>query len=88
LALAAIESFDGGTDEFAELLPTRRRNSAFSASNVSTRAANPTTSAASSSYDGDGCSDADTTQMIDDQAHTIEPDTPTPITNSPTRSTL
>jgi hypothetical protein len=61
LAFASIESFDGGTEEFVEFIPSRRRSSAFSASNVSTRAANPTTSAASSSYEGLGGSGADTT---------------------------
>jgi hypothetical protein len=77
--LASIESFDDGLEEFAEFTPNRRRNSAFSASNASTRVANPTTSAASSSYDGSGGSGADTTQMIDDQRPTNEPDTPSPI---------
>ncbi len=55
MALSAIESFDGGVEEFLEFIPNRRRNSAFSASNaafsasnVPTRAANPATSAASS----------------------------------------
>ena len=81
LALASIESFDGGVEEFVEFIPSRRRNSAFSASNVSTRAANPTISAASSSYDGSGGSGADTTQIIDDQGPKIEPDTPSPITD-------
>jgi hypothetical protein len=54
-ALASIESFDGGIEEFLELIPSRRRNSAFSAlrllfsdSRLSTRATNPTSSAASS----------------------------------------
>jgi len=61
LAFASIESFDGGTEEFVESIPSRRRSSAFSASKVSTRAANPTTSAASSSYEGLGGSGADTT---------------------------
>ena len=61
LALAPIESFDGGVEEFVESIPTRRRNSAFSASSASTRAINPTTSAASSSYEGSGSSGADTT---------------------------
>ena len=36
-ALAAIESFDDGVDEFPEFIPRRRRNSAFSASSPSTR---------------------------------------------------
>jgi hypothetical protein len=48
LAFASIESFDGGVEEFVEFIPSRRLNSAFSASNVPTRAANPATSAASS----------------------------------------
>ncbi len=55
LAFVSIESFDGGIEEFAESIPSRRLNSAFSASNaafrassVSTRAANAATSAASS----------------------------------------
>lgn len=48
LALASIESFDGGLEEFVEFIPNRRRNSAFSASSASTRAANLATSAASS----------------------------------------
>ncbi len=58
---------------------------AFSASNASTRATNPTTSAASSSYEGSGGSGADTTPMIGDQGSKIEPDTPSPTTNSPPR---
>ncbi|PZS28396.1 MAG: hypothetical protein DLM61_14935 [Pseudonocardiales bacterium] len=48
LAFAPIESFDGGVEEFVEFIPSRRLNSAFSLSNVSTRAANLATSAASS----------------------------------------
>jgi hypothetical protein len=48
LALTSIESFDGGLEEFVEFIPNRRRNSAFSASSTSTRAANLATSAASS----------------------------------------
>jgi hypothetical protein len=86
-AFAPIESFEGGVEEFLEFIPSRRRNSAFSASNVSTRAANPTTSAASSSYEDSGSSGADTTQMIDDHRPHNEPDTPSPITNTPSRST-
>jgi len=84
LAFASIESFDGGVEEFVEFIPNRRRNSAFSVSNLSTRTANPTTSAASSSYEGSGGSGADTTQMIDDQRPCNEPDTPTPPTEHPT----
>ncbi len=61
LAFAPIESFDDGVEEFVEFIPTRRLNSAFSISSASTRATNPTTSAASSSYDGSGSSGADTT---------------------------
>jgi hypothetical protein len=67
-AFTPIESSEGGIEEFVEFIPNRRRNSAFSASKVSTRATNPTISAASSSYDGLGGSGADTTQMIDDQS--------------------
>ena len=55
MALAAIESFDGGVEEFVEFIPNRRVNSAFSAanlafsdSNVPTQATNPATSTASS----------------------------------------
>ncbi|MBV9143864.1 MAG: hypothetical protein JO115_23590 [Pseudonocardiales bacterium] len=77
-AFAPIESFDGGVEEFVEFIPSRRRSSAFSASNVSTRVANPTTSAASSSYEGWGGSGADTTQMIGGQRPNREPDTPSP----------
>ncbi|HWR47470.1 MAG TPA: hypothetical protein VN327_07660 [Pseudonocardiaceae bacterium] len=73
LAFAPIESFDGGIEEFLESIPSRRLNSAFSASNVPTRATNPATSAASSSYEGEGCSGADTTQMIDGQPPETEP---------------
>jgi hypothetical protein len=47
----------------------------------------PPISAASSSYEGDGCSGADTTQMIDDQTPENEPDTPSPITERLPRST-
>jgi hypothetical protein len=86
-AFAPIESFEGGVEEFVEFSPSRRRNSAFSASKVSTRATNPTTSTASSSYEGSGGSGADTTQMIDDQRPHNEPDTPSPITNTPPSST-
>jgi hypothetical protein len=82
-AFAPIESFDGGVEEVVEFIPNRRRNSAFSASKVSTRATNPTTSAASSSYDGWGGLGADTTQMIDDHRPHNKPDTPPPITNEP-----
>jgi hypothetical protein len=83
LALTAIESFEGGVEEFDEFIPNRRRNSAFSASKPSTRATNPTTSAANSSYDGSGGSGADTTQMIDDHSPTTEPDTPSPTIDVP-----
>jgi hypothetical protein len=86
-AFAPIESFEGGVEEFPEFIPNRRRNSAFSASRLSTRATNPTTSAASSSYEGSDGSGADTTQMIDDHRPNNEPDTPSPITNTPLRST-
>ncbi|WP_240662476.1 hypothetical protein [Streptomyces sp. WAC 06738] len=48
----ASPSNDGGLEEFEESLPTRARNSAFSARNAATSARNSTTSAASSSYDG------------------------------------
>jgi hypothetical protein len=72
--LASIESFDGGLEEFVEFIPSRRLNSAFSASNVPTRATNPATSAASSSYEGSGGSGADTTQMIDGQRPNNAPD--------------
>ena len=75
-AFAPIESFDGGVEEFLESIPSRRRSSAFFASNTSTRVANPTTSAASSSYEGWDGSGADTTQMIDDLRPNNEPDTP------------
>lgn len=47
-------------------------NSAFSTSSVSTRATNPTTSAASSSYKGSDTPDADTSQMINDHRPEIE----------------
>jgi hypothetical protein len=47
-AFAPIESFEGGVEEFREFIPSRRRNSAFSASKLSTRATNLTISAASS----------------------------------------
>jgi hypothetical protein len=77
-AFASIESFDGGVEEFVEFIPSRRRSSAFSASNTSTRVTNPTTSAASSSYEGWDDSGADTTQMIGDQRPNHEPDTPPP----------
>jgi hypothetical protein len=80
-AFVSIESFEGGIEEFLELIPSRRRNSAFSASRLSTRATSPTISAASSSYDGCGGSGADTTQMIDDQRPHSEPDTPSPLTD-------
>ncbi len=70
LALAAIESSDGGAEEFVEFIPSRRRNSAFSVSNPATRATNPATRAASSPYDGSG---TDTTQMIDDHRPTMSP---------------
>lgn len=43
----------------------------------------PTTNAASSSYEGDSGSDADTTQMIDDQRPENEPDTPSPDHQQP-----
>jgi hypothetical protein len=75
-AFAPIESFDGGVEEFVESIPSRRRSSAFSASNTSTRVTNPTTSAASSSYEGWDDSGADTTQMIDNLRPNNEPDTP------------
>jgi hypothetical protein len=47
-AFASIESFEGGTEEFREVIPSRRRNSAFSASRLFTRAINSTSSVASS----------------------------------------
>jgi hypothetical protein len=81
LAFVPIESFEGGVEEFPEFIPSRRRNSAFSVSRLSTRAASPTTSAANSSYDGWGDSGADTTPMIDDQPLHSDPDTPSPITH-------
>lgn len=82
-AFAPIESFNGGVKEFVEFIPNRRRNSAFSASKVSTRATNPTISAANSSYNGCGGLAADTTQTIDDQNPTTDPDTPSQITDAP-----
>jgi hypothetical protein len=88
LALAAIESADGGIEELVESRPSRASSSEIRVWARSNSEAKPTTSADSSSYEGDGGSDADTTQMIDDQAPKIEPDTPTPITNSTPRSTL
>jgi hypothetical protein len=60
-AFAAIGSFDGGTEEFPEFIPRRRRNSAFSArspafsaSSASTRPARTASSPAISSYEGEG----------------------------------
>jgi hypothetical protein len=67
LALAAIESADGGIEELVESRPSRASNSAIREWARSSSEANPTTSPASSSYEGDGGSGVDTTQMIDDQ---------------------
>jgi hypothetical protein len=82
-AFTPIESFEDGVEESVEFILNRRRNSAFPTSKVSTRATNPTISAASSSYEGSVGSGADTTQKIDDQRPNNEPDIPSPITNTP-----
>jgi hypothetical protein len=49
-AFAAIESFDGGVDEFRLSRPSRRFNSAFSASSASSRAVSRATSERSSPF--------------------------------------
>jgi hypothetical protein len=87
LALAAIESRDGGIEEFVESRSSRASSSAIRAWARSSCEAKPTTNPANSSYEGNGGSGVDTTQMIDDQTPEIEPDTPSPITDSPPRST-
>ena len=83
LAFASIESAEGGIEEFLESRPNRASNSAIRACARSNCALKPATSATSSSYEGDDCSDADTTQMIDDQRPEIEPDTPSPDHQQP-----
>lgn len=67
LALAAIESAEGGLEELVESRPSRASSCAIRAWVRSSSEAKPTTSADSSSYEGDGGSGVDTTQMIDDQ---------------------
>jgi hypothetical protein len=86
LVLAAIESADGGIEELVESRPSRASSSAIRPWARSSSEAKPTTSADSSSYDGDGGSGADTTQMIDDHRPNNEPDTPTQIINNTPRS--
>jgi hypothetical protein len=70
-AFAAIGSFDGGVEEFAEFIPRRRRSSAFSARNPAfsassapTRSARTATSPASSSGEGEGGVSAGTTSGL------------------------
>lgn len=83
LALAAIESCEGGMEELVESRPQPGPPALRSTPEPrSSCEAKPTTSAASSSYEGDRCSGPDTTQMIDDQRPEIETDTPSPTTNS------
>ena len=72
-ALAAIESADGGCDELVESRPSRASSSAIRPWAHSSCEVNSTTSPASSSQEGCGCSGADTTQMIDDQGPEIKP---------------
>ena len=74
-------------EDLVESRPSRASSSAIRAWARSSSETKPATSADSSSYEGDGCSGADTTQMIDDQQPEIEPDTPTRITDNPPRST-
>jgi len=73
LALAAIESCDGGCEELVESRPSRASSSAIRAWAHSNCEVNSTTSPASSSQEGEGCSGGDTTQMIDDQSPKIKP---------------
>jgi transposase InsO family protein len=72
---AANQSCDGGVEEFVESTPNRASSSAIRAFARSSSADKPTTSAASSSYEGAGCSGTDTTLMIYVQEPEIKSDT-------------
>jgi hypothetical protein len=71
--LAAGESCDGGLDEFVESFPDWASSSAIRACAAANCAVNPTTNAASSSYEGLPASASDTPRMIDDHHNKINP---------------
>jgi len=79
LALGAGESCDGGADEFDESWPNRASSSAIRARAAANSALNPTTNAASSSYEGSPTSASDTPQMIDNHQGQDQPHTPSVI---------
>jgi hypothetical protein len=59
-AAASIGSFDDGVPEFEEFIPNRRSNSAIRTACALITPACSATSAASTSYEVNGCSDGDT----------------------------